>query len=254
MPGYVSHTVIARDVYKRINNKNISLDYMLTYSLGGDLCKYTKCRRDSHKIKQDSFIYNMCDYIKINKLNNDSMIMGVLYGHISHYIMDKVMHPLIRKVDKKCINVGVNSHILIEGYIDSHLVKNKYDIEISKYDNKSLFKGKMNKDISKMIDYVYGVTYQCKHVSKYYKFNLFLYSKIRFLYKVFGIKLLKKMVKFDKFMKCNKKIDLLNGNRKISYKLDEDKECNYCLEELYNICIEKTILYIDKVNELFMEK
>lgn len=249
MPGYVSHTVMARDIYKRINKKNISLDYMLTYSLGGDLCKYAKCRSDSHKIKQDEFIDNMCDYIKINKLDNDDKIMGVLYGHISHYIMDMVMHPLIRKIDKKCINVGVNSHTLIEGYIDSYLVKNKYNVDITKYDNKCLFKGKMNKDISKMINYVYDKTYGCKNVSRYYKFNLFLYSKIKFLYKIFRIKILKKMFKFDKFMDCNKDIDLVNNDRLINYKNYLNKECNYAVEELYKESIDMTILYIDKVNE-----
>ena len=37
MPAYVSHTIMARDVYKNLNNKKVSLDYMITYSLGGDL-------------------------------------------------------------------------------------------------------------------------------------------------------------------------------------------------------------------------
>ena len=59
MPAYVSHTIMARDVYEKINRKDVSLDYMLTYSLGGDLSKHAKCRRDSHKIKRDEFIYNI---------------------------------------------------------------------------------------------------------------------------------------------------------------------------------------------------
>ena len=28
---------------------------MITYSLGGDLSKYSKCRRDTHKIDKDKF-------------------------------------------------------------------------------------------------------------------------------------------------------------------------------------------------------
>ena len=100
MPGYVSHTIMARDVYQKIENDKVNLDYMLTYSLGGDLTKYSKCRKVSHKVSKDEFIYNMCDYmISHNKVDNSDML-GVLYGHICHVIMDDIMHPLIRKVDK----------------------------------------------------------------------------------------------------------------------------------------------------------
>ena len=35
------------------------------------------------------------------------------------------MHPLIRKVDKICDD-GKRDHTLIEGYIDSYLVRYKY--------------------------------------------------------------------------------------------------------------------------------
>ena len=43
MPGYVSHTVLAHDVYNKIN-KDINIDYMLTFSLGGDLCNFVFSR------------------------------------------------------------------------------------------------------------------------------------------------------------------------------------------------------------------
>ena len=97
MPAYVRHTIMAREVYKKIDNKNVNLDYMVTFSLGGDLCKYAKCRKDSHKIKQDEFLYNMCDYLTKNNLTKDSECLGVLYGHVCHYIMDKTIHPLVYK-------------------------------------------------------------------------------------------------------------------------------------------------------------
>ena len=32
MPAYVSHTIMAREVYKKIDNKNVNLDYMVTFS------------------------------------------------------------------------------------------------------------------------------------------------------------------------------------------------------------------------------
>ena len=124
MPGFISHTVMARDVYNEINRK-CSLEYILTYSLGGDLCKYAKCRYDSHHKDMDKFIYNMADYIKDNNLLDDKEVMGVLYGHICHYIMDSIIHPLVRKMDKECLNNKKN-HTLIEEYYDTYLVKIKY--------------------------------------------------------------------------------------------------------------------------------
>jgi len=136
MPTYVSHAIMASDVYDRIDNKNISLNYMLTYSLGGDLARFSKCQRTCHNVKMEEFIDNMWLYMKENNLDKDKNYLGVLYGHICHYYMDRICHPLIRKVDKISINVGIKSHTLIEGYIDSYLVKDKYylDLEIAFYE------------------------------------------------------------------------------------------------------------------------
>lgn len=248
MPGYVSHIVMARDVYKKIKNHNVSLDYMLTFSLGGDLSKYAKCRYNSHHKYQNEFIYKMADYIKEQKLIDDSESLGVLYGHICHYVMDNLMHPLIKKIDKLCIKNKIN-HTLIEGYIDSYLVKYKYDIGIDKYDNKEILRGKVNKKIGKMLDYVYVKMYNCKRVSLYYKFNLWLYRKIRYLYKIFGTNLLKKISKFNKFMDDNKNIDLLNSDRLIKYKLVDGKECNKDLITLYDDSVNIACEYIATINK-----
>ena len=62
MPSYVSHTIMAKDVYKKINDKKVDYNYMVTFSLGGDLCKYSKCRYESHNIKQEDFLYSLCDF------------------------------------------------------------------------------------------------------------------------------------------------------------------------------------------------
>ncbi len=233
MPGYVSHTIMAKDVYNKINSKNVDLNYMLTFSLGGDLCKYSKCRKDSHRIKQDEFIYIMADYLKENNLINDKECLGVLYGHICHYIMDNEIHPLIRKIDKSCVKSKKN-HTLIEGYYDSYLCNTRYELRVDKYDNDLLFKGKMNRKISNMIDYAYKKTYSVNNISRYYKFNIWLYKKIKYLYKIFGIDLLKKYSGFNKFINDNKNIDLFD---------------NKSLDVLYKKSIKKSINYINKIDK-----
>ena len=248
MPAYVSHTVMAKSVYDKLKKNNVSLDYMLTYSLGGDLSKYAKCRRDSHSKNQDKFIYNMASYIKKNNLIYDEEILGVLYGHICHYVMDDVMHPLIRKVDKMC-STNKNNHTLIEGYIDSYLVNKKYGTTIDKYDNKKIFKGKMKKKIRKMIDYVYYQTYSTKHVSWYYIFNIWLYKKIRYVYLLFSINRLKKISGFDRFIAINKNVDIFNEDKKIRYKDYLGHDCYDDVIALYDKSVLRAWKYIIKINE-----
>ena len=247
MPAYVSHTIMARDVYNRINNKNVDLDYMITFSLGGDLCKYSKCRYASHHIKEEEFLYNMCNYIKDHYLMEDKECMGVLYGHICHLVMDREVHPLIRKVDSLC-EKRKNNHALIELYYDNYLTKQKYDLPLNKYDNKELFKGQMNKKICNMIDEVYKQTYDCDKVSKKYKFNLSLYKKIRFIYNLTTFNFLKRVSGIKSFLKHNKDIDILNNNHKIIYIGEDKKESNDNLDTLYERSVYKAVQKIQEYN------
>lgn len=248
MPGFISHTVMARDVYNEMDNKNVNLNYIVTYSLGGDLCKYAKCRYDSHHVNQDKFIYDMADYIKNNNLVKDKEIMGVLYGHICHYIMDSVIHPLVRKMDKTCVKNKKN-HTLIEEYYDSYLVLERLEITKKDYIKKGLLKTKNNKKIDKMLDMVYMDVYHTKNVSKYYKFNLFLYRMLRNIYGIFSTKMIQGISGLNKFLVVNKDIDLFNDNRQIIYKNSIREEQNDSLISLYNECIMLAIQYINNVNK-----
>ena len=130
MPSFVSHIELSKDVSDKLCFDNVLTRYASTYSLGGDLCRFSKCRRLSHRKKKEEFIFNMINYIKENKLTDNKEVMGILYGHISHYIMDDTMHPLVRLIDKESSPVRMKSHTLIEGMIDSYIVKYKYNMEI----------------------------------------------------------------------------------------------------------------------------
>ena len=245
MPGFVSHTVMAKDVYKRINNKNVNLDYMVTYSLGGDLTKYSKCRYNTHHKDRDKFIYYLADYIKNNNLTNDSELMGVLYGHICHYVMDDIIHPLVRKIDKECIK-DKHNHTLIEEYYDTYLVKLRYMTQKRKYLSLNKLNGSVNKKISKMLDYGYTNVYHTKNIGMYYKFNLLLYRLLIKLYLIFDID---KISGLNKFLNKNYNIDLYNDNNIISYNDYLGYKCSDSLSELYSDSINIACEYIDKIDK-----
>lgn len=246
MPAYMSHIIMAKDVYDKIYNRCVDLDYMLTFSLGGDLCRFSKCRRLSHKIKMEEFIDNIWKYIKDNDLSSDARYMGFLYGHICHYYMDMVCHPLIRKIDKISIRTRMKNHTLIEGYINSYLVEYKYNRDISKINTDDMFNGSVIK-LSKMIDYVYNKTYGIKYLSISYYFTKIMYSNIKWLFIIFGKRLLRKISGFDKYISINKGIDIVNGDKSIYYKDYLGNEINDSFIDLYNKSIE---LSIDRINSL----
>ena len=246
MPGFVSHTVMAKDVCNKLNNKHVNFDYMVTYSLGGDLCKYAKCRYDSHHKDMDKFIYDMADYIKDNNLINDKKVMGVLYGHICHYIMDKTIHPLVRIVDKSCIK-NKHNHTLIEVYFDNYLVNYRYHISKQEYLKKGILKTKSNDKINRMIDC--RDVYNTNSVSRYYRFNLFLYKMLKNIYIFSGDKLTNKLMELDKFISSNKNIDLVNLSNEIKYKDSLRNVCNDDLDTLYDISIEEACEYIKNINK-----
>ena len=246
MPAYMSHIIMARDVYDKIDNNNVSLDYMLTFSLGGDLCRFSKCRRLSHKIKMEEFIDNIWNYIKENDLSDDGRYMGFLYGHICHYYMDMVCHPLIRKIDKISIRTRMKSHTLIEGYINSYLVEYKYNRDIRDVNTNDMFKGSVTK-LSKMIDYVYDKTYGVKYLSISYYFSKIMYSKVKWLFIIFGKRLLRKISGFDKYISINKDIDIVNNDKSIYYKDYLGNRVNDSFIDLYNKSIELSIKRINRL-------
>lgn len=246
MPAYMSHMIMAHDVYNKIDNKNVDLSYMLTFSLGGDLCRFSKCRRISHKIKMEEFIDNIWNYIKENDLSGDSRYMGFLYGHICHYYMDMVCHPLIRKVDKISVRTRMKSHTLIEGYIDSYLCKNKYNSDISRIDTRDMFRGSVIK-LSKMIDYVYYKTYGVKYLSISYFFTKIMYSNVKWLFIIFRKRILRKISGFDRYISINKDIDIVNSDESIHYKDYLGNEIDYSFMELYDKSVD---LSVERINQL----
>ena len=53
MPSFVSHIELSKDVSDKLCFDNVLTRYASTYSLGGDLCRFSKCRRLSHRKKKE---------------------------------------------------------------------------------------------------------------------------------------------------------------------------------------------------------
>ena len=253
MPAYVSHAIMARDVYNKIDNKNVDFDCMITFSQGADLSKFSKCRRDSHRIKTGEFINRIADYMIENNLTNDKECLGLLYGHICHYAMDVVVHPLVRSVDRACKNKKGN-HSLIEGYYDSYLSNEKCNKRIDLFDNNLVFKAKMDKKLSKLINDAYYKVYDTKNLSFYYKLNLMLYKQIKYLYILFSLNTLKRFSGFNKFISNNENVDLLNNDRSIEYLDYENNKCNDNLDTLYDESVDLAVNNINDINKKLYKK
>ena len=247
MPGFISHTVMANDIYTKLK-LNVNKEYLVTYSLGGDLSKYSKCRKATHHQKQDDFIYALADYIKDNNLENDKTLLGVLYGHIAHYIMDDTIHPLVRIVSKKC-NKNKNNHTLVELYYDNYLTNHILNKSVDSYLRKSVLNAKRNKQIKKMLNSTYKKVYNTNHISIYYNFNLFLYRLLSLSYRLLSFNKIAKISQLNSFITTNKDIDIINEKKQITYINYNKNESNLDLIGLYNTSIKRTTEYINKINK-----
>ena len=96
-----------------------------------------------------------------------------------------------------------------------------------------------------MLDYVYKKTYGVKYISFSYFLSIFLYSKIRWLFILFGKNLLMRFSKFNKYLEVNKNLDIVNISKKIKYNNYLGEECFDSFMDLYNKSIDVAICRIN---------
>jgi len=230
VPSHITHILLANEIYETGSCKQIDKDYFLTFSLGADLAKYSKVRKLSHKVKQKELILNMVSYVKDHNLTDDGVLIATIYGHMCHMVADNLIHPLIYQETKDCKNHRLKNHMLIESHYDNYLLQEKIGLEVQNFKLKKYLCGRVNR-VSKMIDYAYYQTYGYKHISRYYRLMLFLYRRIDLIYKVFHINLLKKMSKYNIFVKDNFTC------------IDHEQ-----FMTLYNQCLRESLRYFNKLN------
>lgn len=173
MPSYMTHAIFADEVGKSLN-RDIYFDFeqLRTFALGPDLMMVTNNNtyRKNHTENVDAFFYHQILYIKQNKLQDNVDILMFLYGQITHYVLDAVMHPYIYYMTEKVQDKGkVSFHALFEMWLDDYLsttkdVNNRYNY---------VFKGHINDSrMSDFVDTTYSKVYHHKKISRAYKLGI----------------------------------------------------------------------------------
>lgn len=264
MPAYLSHAIMAEEVYnKSINDKNlfkipIKISSLKANSLGPDLAILAEKikKYDTHNENSQLFFLNMIKHIKENRLIEDLEVMSMLYGHISHYFLDLYIHPLIYYQEKACQTKGIiHPHFLLEGYISSYLtskiLKKDYMEIKSDYLGTINFK---NKNLTTTIKETYLKTYQDSNAIISYKIVLKTLKSLDYLIKnnqIITKDILIKLTKFNNFLKNNNlsatKITNENHNQWIN--LWNNTIHNESIMDLYHKAISDTFEAIEGVNK-----
>lgn len=291
MPSSVTHAFFALDIYDKLDKNiqeklNFDKRHLKIFSEGPDPLyfynlaniKKGKFVRDNypemiHTKNTQNFFISIIKYIKNNKLENNSEIMSLLYGFISHYVLDSTLHPfIIYKTglfkSKEPSTYKYNGiHNDMEVYIDAYLIYQRlkvlpkdfkmYDFifDIDKYTN----------DTRTLLDNIFEDVYGIANFSKIYFKSIKQMRGIfkRFRYDKFGIK--KGFYKcLDTFLpKGQLKKEMLsyhvNQKQKIHYlNLERNEWChpcnqceihNYSFIELYRIALDKALYIIENVNK-----
>ena len=187
MPASVTHAYFAYDIYNNLDNniKNrIDLSRLKMFAQSSDpfMFSFSKKYKDYqyifHSTKTKEFFINLIDYIKSNKLYNDSLICSYLIGVIAHYMLDSTTHPYIvyktGVFDKKKPNTYKYNcrHNFMEIFIDNYMIENREKINPYKFDIcKFCFnKDKFSKELEDTINYSFKTTYNISNISDiYYK-------------------------------------------------------------------------------------
>ena len=284
MAGSVTHAIFITDIYNRLDKKHKDLlknniSDLRTYGQSHDVFYFSFNKRIkkmaiyAQRNKTQDFFINMIEYINKNKLNNNEYVMSYLFGNICHYCLDYNIHPFIKYktgvYDKKNKNSFKyrGKHADMESYIDSVLIRERFNISPNKFDIHTYCASitKKDNDLNNLIDYTFYKTYRIKNMSNYY-YNSIKNMKIEYLLlRKDNYKIKKKIynfidyltpIKFYKFSpislayKKNEKDYYLNLNhKKWNHPMDKNEIYTYSVYDLYNNAINDALKILNDVSE-----
>lgn len=290
MAGTITHAYFALDLYDRlsIRSKELLIDYkedLKFFAQNTDILffynitnfKSGKQVREfgyrSQKIKTYEFFSTLINYIKYNGHQYSPSVMAYLYGMLSHYVLDSIVHPFIiyktgnfNKNDKSTYKYN-HLHNEMESYFDNYLLTLRNGINPHKFKcYQFCFNShEFDTDLIEVIDFTYKEVFGISNFHEYYSKAG---KQMRFFYRVFrydptGCKkafyqiidwicpksLLRKVPLSYHINKKGKK-EFLNLEHKKWYNpTDKRTKSNESLLELYTKALGKTTKMIQEINQ-----
>lgn len=295
MPKVLTHAYFILDVYEELDKKSqkrltkhkeylktfaesINILYLYNFNSFKNKKKVKNLIYNFHAKKTKEFFETLIKYIKDNKLEKNPEIIALLYGFISHYVLDITLHPyiyykggLFSKKNKGSYRYN-GLHEEIESYFDAYMIYTKENIEPKKFKLYQFLYNieSLSPEVISMLNSVFKETYNQENVGHLYLKSIKKGKTIikKFMYDPFGYK--KKIYKIiDKITpKSTKKLINLSyciHHKKKQYYLNLDKNIwhhptaqnetyDYSFIEMYKIAILKTLDIINKINLILYEK
>ena len=240
MANFMSHIIMSEKLYSKLHNKNIiNKDVLKMYSLGQDLTIFNiNCFRDAHTCNSTNFFIETLKYIKENNLENDSMVMSYLYGHIAHYAFDITIHPIIGNITHDTKNKSfIKAHTYFESEMDKFLLRRNKIIDYSFLNNKNI----NNKNIKNLINSTYRTSLSYYNVSSYYKGSIFIIKFIKNFVNILYNKdlILNKIARINSYDVNSNFYKFINS---------DDKTKNKIMNSIFKSSINLSLKYIKEVN------
>lgn len=293
MPSTITHSYFANDVYNHLSVKNKELlysdkEWLQTTGQGMDVTYFYNVmfpwRKGSdirifgglfHGMKTYDFFSTLINYIKYNDYQNNSEIIGYLYGQICHYALDKTCHPYItyksgkyHKHDKNTHKYNME-HSRIESLIDEYFIKEREHIKPYKYKCYKLFDTRsLSKKTKEVIDFTYKEVFNKPNFSTDYEKCI---KDMKLFYRIFrydptGLKLLfyrfvdlicpltmRKKHAISYHNKLKDMNNILNLNHNTWYHPVTKEKHNESFLDLYIIAMQDAIYMIENINKYIYE-
>lgn len=182
MPNIITHHYFAEDVLKNskkdiINSFFGEKDLYYLFTQGFDpffvyeiLPFNEKSGYFLHDNYIDTFFINYIKVMKEQKLENDPALLAALYGHLTHYVLDSIIHPFViykcgeynknRPETYKYVGVHTRMEVEIDAYLyETRENKSFKDLKFHKVNPKK----KLNKNILKLLNKIYEETFKVKN-------------------------------------------------------------------------------------------
>lgn len=182
MPNIITHHYFAEEVLKNskkdiINSFFGEKDLYYLFTQGFDpffvyeiLPFNEKLGYFLHDNYIDTFFINYIKVMKEQKLENDPALLAALYGHLTHYVLDSIIHPFViykcgeynknRPETYKYVGVHTRMEVEIDAYLyETRENKSFKDLKFHKVNPKK----KLNKNILKLLNKIYEETFKVKN-------------------------------------------------------------------------------------------